>query len=351
MTGGRRAIALTPMETRLDVIMRAAELADELGYEAVQVPEGWGLDATLLLSQLIPRTRRLTLVTSVLSIWGRTPATLAMGAATLHAMSGGRHVLGLGVSSPALVEGFHDRVFERPAETLREVATAVRNLLDGGRCVVTTGRDTRPLRLGLPPAPDLPIWLAAVGPRSVRVAAEIADGWCPAWVSRESLTSRAPAIAGFRASAGLRSAPLTVVAGPVAVAAESATEARTRAAGIVAWYMCAMGEWPTLVAAQGYAAEVASVRAANPRPSPGRGVVPTDAAALLDAYTAHGTATDVRAQVAVWDDAADIVSVGLLPGLPWELLEATIRACAPDRNEQREPGPPPGIRRGAAPSP
>jgi alkanesulfonate monooxygenase SsuD/methylene tetrahydromethanopterin reductase-like flavin-dependent oxidoreductase (luciferase family) len=337
VTTGRRAIALTPMETRLDVIMRAAELADELGYEAVQVPEGWGLDATLLLSQLIPRTRRITLATSVLSIWGRTPATLAMGAATLHATSGGRHILGLGASSPALVEGFHDRVFERPSEKLREVATAVRNLLDGGRCAVTTGRGTRPLRLGLPPTPELPIWLAAIGPRSVRVAAEIADGWCPAWVSRDWLRSQAPAMADFRASADLRSAPLTVAAGPVAVAAESATEARTRAAAIVAWYMCAMGGWSKLVAAQGYAAEVASVRAANPRPDPTSGVVPSNAAALLDAYTAYGTAADVRAQVAGWDDAADIVSVGLLPGLPWELLDATIRACAPDHSSSPSP--------------
>jgi alkanesulfonate monooxygenase SsuD/methylene tetrahydromethanopterin reductase-like flavin-dependent oxidoreductase (luciferase family) len=337
VTTGRRAIALTPMETRLDVIMRAAELADELGYEAVQVPEGWGLDATLLLSQLIPRTRRITLVTSVLSIWGRTPATLAMGAATLHTTSGGRHILGLGASSPALVEGLHNRVFERPSEKLREVATAVRSLLDGGRCVVTTGRGARPLRLGLPPTPELPIWLAAIGPRSVRVAAEIADGWCPAWVSRERLTSQAAAMAGFRVSAGLRGAPLTIVAGPLAVAAESATEARTRAAGIVAWYMCAMGEWSKLVAAQGYAAEVASVRAANPRPDLASGVVPTDAVALLDAYTAHGTAADVRAQVAGWDDVADIVSVVLPPGLPWELLDATIRACAPGHDPSPSP--------------
>ena len=119
--------------------------------------------------------------------------------------------LGLGASSPALVEGFHDRIFERPSEKLREVATAVRNLLDGGRCVVTTGRGARPLRLGLPPTPELPIWLAAVGPRSVRVAAEIADGWCPAWVSRERLTSQAAAMADFRVSAGLRGAPLTIV--------------------------------------------------------------------------------------------------------------------------------------------
>jgi alkanesulfonate monooxygenase SsuD/methylene tetrahydromethanopterin reductase-like flavin-dependent oxidoreductase (luciferase family) len=317
------------METRLDVIMRAAELADELGYEAFQLAEGWGLDATLLLAQLVPRTRRINLVTSVLSIWGRTPATLAMGAATLHAISGRRHILGLGASSPTLVEGLHDLVFERPSQKLREVATAVRNLLDGGRCVLTASPHARPLRLGLPSAPELPIWLAAVGPRSVRVTAEIADGWCPAWISRERLTSLASGMAEARSSAGLRSRPLTIAAGPFAVAADSPTEARNRVAGVVAWYMCAMGEWAQLVAAQGHAAEVASVRAANPRLNPTSGLVPSDAAALLDTYTAHGTTADVRAQVANWDDAADIVTVCLPPGLPWELLDATIRACAP----------------------
>ena len=329
MSTARRALALTPMETRLDVIVRAARLADELGYEAFMVPEGWGMDATLVIAELIPQTRRIALVTGVLSVWGRTPATIAMGAATLHTMAGGRYVLGLGASSPALVEGFHDLAFVRPSMKLREVAVAVRSMLDGARPHLTAGREVRPVRLGLPAVPELPIWLAAVGPRSVRVAAEIADGWCPAWTSRQRLGELAPAVTDVRAAAGVRTAPLTVVAGPVAVAADTDDAARTHIAGVTAWYMCAMGDWSQLVAAQGYAAQVASIRAANPRPKPATGVVPADAQGLLETFTAYGTPQDVNRQVAQWDEAADIVSVCLVPGLPWELLEATIRAAAP----------------------
>jgi alkanesulfonate monooxygenase SsuD/methylene tetrahydromethanopterin reductase-like flavin-dependent oxidoreductase (luciferase family) len=87
------------METRHDVIVRAAQLADELGYEAFAVPEGWGLDSTLLQTELALRTRRITLVSAILSVWGRTPATLAMTAATLYRLAQGRYVLGLGTST------------------------------------------------------------------------------------------------------------------------------------------------------------------------------------------------------------------------------------------------------------
>jgi alkanesulfonate monooxygenase SsuD/methylene tetrahydromethanopterin reductase-like flavin-dependent oxidoreductase (luciferase family) len=105
MSAQRRGVALTPMETRRDVILRAAQLADQLGYEAFALPEGWGLDATVVLTELALRTRRITLVSGILSVWGRTPATLAMTAATLYQLAQGRYVLGLGPSTSALVEG------------------------------------------------------------------------------------------------------------------------------------------------------------------------------------------------------------------------------------------------------
>ena len=96
MTAVRRGVALTPMETRRDVIVRAAVLADELGYETFSVPEGWGLDSTAVLTEIALRTARIQIASGVLSVWGRTPATLAMTAATLHQICGGRYVLGLG---------------------------------------------------------------------------------------------------------------------------------------------------------------------------------------------------------------------------------------------------------------
>ena len=111
------------METRRDVIVAAAVLADELGYESFAVPEGWGLDSTPVLAEIALRTSRIQVASAVLSIWGRTSATLAMTAATLHQISAGRFVLGLGASTPALAEGFHDVPFEHPASRLRDVVT------------------------------------------------------------------------------------------------------------------------------------------------------------------------------------------------------------------------------------
>jgi alkanesulfonate monooxygenase SsuD/methylene tetrahydromethanopterin reductase-like flavin-dependent oxidoreductase (luciferase family) len=96
MSGHRRGVGLTPMETRRDVIVRAAVLADELGYEAFAVPEGWGLDSVPVLTEIALRTARIQVASGILSVWGRTPATLAMTAATLQQVSGGRFALGLG---------------------------------------------------------------------------------------------------------------------------------------------------------------------------------------------------------------------------------------------------------------
>ena len=187
MTAGRRAVGLTPMETRRDVIVAAALLADELGYETFAVPEGWGLDSTPVLAEIALRTSRIQVASAVLSVWGRTPATLAMTAATLHHMSAGRYVLGLGASTPALAEGFHDVPFVHPAGRLRDVLTAVRALLDGQPAELRRVPHARPLRLGQPPVPGLPIWIAALGPQATRVAAELGDGWIPALVARDRL--------------------------------------------------------------------------------------------------------------------------------------------------------------------
>ncbi|HKS99043.1 MAG TPA: LLM class flavin-dependent oxidoreductase, partial [Rugosimonospora sp.] len=183
----RRGVGLTPMETRREVIVAAAVLAEELGYETFAVPEGWGLDSTPVVTEIALRTVRIRLASAVLSVWGRTPATLAMTAATLQQVCAGRYVLGLGASTPALVEGFHDTPFERPAGRLRDAVAQVRALLDGQPAHLNRVPGARPLRLGEPPASEVPIWIAALGRHTTRVAAELGDGWIPALVARDSL--------------------------------------------------------------------------------------------------------------------------------------------------------------------
>ncbi len=275
MTARRRGVALTPMETRRPVMVRAARLADELGYDVFAVPEGWGLDSTAVLAEIALRTERIGLVSGVLSVWSRTPGTLAMTAATLDQISGGRYVLGLGASTAALTEGFHDVPFVHPADQLAHTLTPSARCSPVSRPACATTRHARPLRLGMAPAPTVPIWVAALGPRAVQVAAERADGWFPALVARDQLGALVAELAPVAGTGNVRPRPLTVAAGPLAVVDEDSRAARDIAASCIAWYVSAMGNlYAESLTRQGYGAEVAEVRDANPRPSPGRAASP-----------------------------------------------------------------------------
>jgi alkanesulfonate monooxygenase SsuD/methylene tetrahydromethanopterin reductase-like flavin-dependent oxidoreductase (luciferase family) len=318
------------METRRDVIVRAAVLADELGYEVFSVAEGWGLDSTVLLAEIATRTRRIRLAAGVLSVWGRSPATIAMTAATLHQISGGRFVLGLGASTRQLVEGWHDVRYTGPADQLRRVTASVRAILAGERAPLAAVPGARPLRLGQPPVADLPIWIAATGDRTIRVAAELAVGWFPLFVRRDRCQDQAAELRRLRAAGDGNHRQITVAAGPFAVVDEDIEAARAVAAASLAWYLTAMGErYPRLVSAQGLGVEVDLVRAANPAPGRTVAAVPAEAQALLDEFTAHGDAATVQRRLQHWDSAVDVTMVGVPPNLSWPRLEATLRAAAP----------------------
>jgi alkanesulfonate monooxygenase SsuD/methylene tetrahydromethanopterin reductase-like flavin-dependent oxidoreductase (luciferase family) len=330
MTAVRRGVGLTPMETRRDVIVRAAMLADELGYEIFAVPEGWGLDSTPVLAEIALRTARIQVASGVLSVWGRTPATLAMTAATLRQMCEGRYVLGLGASTSALAEGFHDTPFEHPAGKLRDTVTKVRALLGGLPAPLHRVPAARPLRLGQPPASEVPIWVAALGRHTTRVAAELGDGWIPALVARDRLPAWAAQLSRLRETAVPHAQALTVAAGPVTAVDENADAARDIVAACIVWYLGAMGDvYSRSVSGQGYATEVRAILAANPRPSPQRGGVPPDAQIVLDQLAAYGTCDQVQQQLRPWDHAADIVTILLPPGMSWHNIEATLLAAAP----------------------
>jgi Luciferase-like monooxygenase len=206
----RRSVGLTPMETRREIIVEAAVLADELGYESFAVPEGWGLDSTPLITEIALRTKRIQIASAVLSIWGRTPATLAMTAATLHQISGGRFALGLGASTRALAEGFHDTPFDHPAAKLRDVVTQVRALLAGEPAELHRVPGARALRLGQPAAPEVPIWIAALGRQTIRVAAELGDGWIPALMARDGVAPWADRLNRLRETLAPHRTALTV---------------------------------------------------------------------------------------------------------------------------------------------
>jgi F420-dependent oxidoreductase-like protein len=191
----RIGIHLGHWEGRPTDVAELALGAEHAGFDSVWTSETWGSDAAILAAWIAARTERIDVGTGVLQMAGRTPAAAAMTALTLDHLSGGRFRLGLGVSGPQVAEGWHGTSFDHPIERTREYVGIVRQVLRREAAVTSPGPHY-PLPLiggaGRPLKPNvralrsqLPVYLAAMGPRNVALAAEIADGWMPYLYSPE----------------------------------------------------------------------------------------------------------------------------------------------------------------------
>lgn len=171
--------------------------AEKLGFDSVWTAESWGSDALTPLAWIGARTSRIKLGTAVAQLSARTPTAAAMAALTLDHLSGGRMILGLGVSGPQVVEGWYGQPFSKPLARTREYVSIIRQVLRRDEPVSNDGehyplpyRGAGAWGLGKPLKPithplraDLPIFLGAEGPKNVALAAEIADGWLPLYYS------------------------------------------------------------------------------------------------------------------------------------------------------------------------
>ncbi|WP_298460624.1 LLM class F420-dependent oxidoreductase [uncultured Cellulomonas sp.] len=196
----------------------AVVAADDLGFDSVWTAEAYGSDALTPLAWWGARTRRVRLGTAIAQMAARTPTAAAMAALTLDHLSGGRFTLGLGASGPQVVEGWYGQPYPRPLARTREYVAVVRDVLRREAPVTADGEFYRlpypggaglgkPLRSTVHPLrADLPIHLAAQGPRNIALAAEIADGWLPLFYSpRMDATFREHLADGFARRDGARS--------------------------------------------------------------------------------------------------------------------------------------------------
>ena len=169
-----------------------------------------------------------------------------------------------------------------------------------------------------------------MGERAVTVTAELADGWFPAYVTRDYFANWLPELEKIRRIDGKRDRPLTVISGPIIFVHEEELTARQSVANNLASYLCAMGDvYSKFVASQGYADEVVAVLQANPKPSPNDSSVPEEAQILLDQLTAYGSPAKVSAELKRWDDIVDVNILGISPGIAWEDIQAILIAGAP----------------------
>jgi F420-dependent oxidoreductase-like protein len=158
--------------------------AEKLGLDTCWVAEAWGTDAPSVLGYLAARTKTMLLGSAVIQVGTRSPVTIAQTAMTLAHLSGGRFLLGLGVSGPQVMEGLHGVPFAHPLARMRETVQIVRSVFTGEKVsfqgsqyrIPLPGGEGRPMRVSLSPV-SVPVYLATLSPKMLELTGEIADGW------------------------------------------------------------------------------------------------------------------------------------------------------------------------------
>lgn len=319
--------AAGPPPGALDAVLAA----ERLGFDSVWTAEAYGSDALTPLAWWGSRTEHVRLGTAIAQMAARTPTATAMAALTLDHLSGGRFVLGLGISGPQVVEGWYGAAYPRPLARTREYVDIVRQVLRREAPVRSDGPFYplpapggaglgRPLRPTVHPLrADLPIHLAAQGPRNVALAAEVADGWLPLFFAPEvDGLYRAALAEGFtRRSPGRSPAAAFEVSATVpVVVADDVERAADAVRPLVALYVGGMGASSAnfhreMIERLGFADRCATVADlyTQGRRAEAAAAVPT---ALVQQIALVGPPGAVRDRLAAWEDT--VVTTVLVQG-------------------------------------
>ncbi|MCZ7424569.1 LLM class F420-dependent oxidoreductase [Micromonospora sp. WMMA1949] len=310
------------------------------GLDVIWVSEAYGFDAPTVMGYLAARTSRAHIGSAILPIFSRTPALLAQTAAGLDAMSGGRAILGLGASGPQVIEGWHGVAYDRPLARTREVIDICRRvwrretLTNDGlyRLPLPPGEGTglgKPLKILTHPVRDrIPIHVASLGDRNVRMTAEIADGWLPfLYDPARAGDVWGAALAAGRAKRSADLGPLDVVAGGPLAIGPDVTGLRDLARPLVALYVGGMGAkgrnfYHDLLCRYGYATEADRIQELYlaGRKAEAAAAVPAE---LLERTSLIGPESYVRDRVQEYRDAGvTILNVAPLGEDPRRLVAA-----------------------------
>src|SRR5947199_8395453 len=224
-------------------ILDAAVLAERLGYSCITMGESWGEDALTSLAQIAAVTSRIRVGTSILPVFARSPANIAMAALNMDRMSEGRFFLGLGTSGRLVIEDFHGEKFAKPLTRMREYIDIVRKAARGER-LDHDGEFFHTKRFQLrftPQRASLPIYIAALSPPSLRLTGELADGWLPIFLAPSRM---AAAVVELKAGAGAAGRSLRDIAISPQVSiyvGDDVAAARDRERPHIAFYIGGMG--------------------------------------------------------------------------------------------------------------
>jgi len=323
-------------------LARDARSLEAAGIDHFWVGEAYTADGVSTMGFLAAVTERATIGSSIVPLYSRTPTLLAMTALGVHKLSQGRCVLGLGASGPQVVEGFHGVPYDAPLERTREIIDICRMVWRGDKVEYHGDRYEIPLpaargtgmgkalriRDRALPA-QIPIYVAALGPKNVALTAELADGWLPLhyWPEHADVWADAR-----RAGEAIRSpelGPLQVVAGGPLCITEDYRERRERSRAELAFYFGGMGAraqnfYNDLLRRYGYEQEAAAIQDAwlDGRQADAAALVP---AALVDGTSFVGPASWVRERIEAFR-ASGVTIVNVQPTGPNKLRDVeTVR--------------------------
>jgi F420-dependent oxidoreductase-like protein len=316
---------------QIDLPMTQIMEAEHLGFDSVWTSEAYGSDAVSAAAWILARTSRIKVGTAIMQMAARTPTCAAMTAMSLSAMSEGRFVLGIGPSGPGVVEGWYGVPFGRPLTRTREYIAIVRKILDRKEALQHTGFHYqipytgegarglgKPMKSILHGDPDMKIYTAAVTPKGLRCAAEVADGVFPIWMNPERFDLLEPYLEeGFIASGTDKSLQDFDVAPLVNVVMGDDLEAcRQKVKDSLALYIGGMGPrdhnfYHRYAGRMGYEAEAQSIQDAYLAGEKVRAstLVPDQ---LVDDVALVGPADRIRDRLQAWKDAGRDGHVGSL---------------------------------------
>ncbi|MFI0710060.1 LLM class F420-dependent oxidoreductase [Streptomyces inhibens] len=246
----------TTLQYAADPRQAAEEVAalEAAGLDAIWVAEAYGFDSPTVMGFLAARTDRAKIGSAILNVYSRTPALIAQTAAGLDALSGGRALLGLGASGPQVIEGWHGKPYDKPLGRTRETIELCRRIwrrevidhhgiTDMPLPPEKGGRLGKPLKiLTRPVRPEIPVYVAALGPANVRLTAEVADGWLPAlFIPEKAGEVWGTPLAEGTARRDPALGPLQTVAGGLLAIGEDAAAIRDLARPAIALYVGGMG--------------------------------------------------------------------------------------------------------------
>ena len=224
------------------------------GLDAVWVAEAYGFDSPTVMGYIAARTERMLIGAGILNVYSRTPALIAQTAAGLDALSEGRALLGLGASGPQVVEGWHGKPYDKPLGRTRETVELCRRIwrrevidhhgiTDMPLPAEKGGKLGKPLKfLNRPQRPEIPLYIASLGPANVRMTAEIADGWLPhLFVPEKAQQVWGKALEEGTALRSPDRGPLEISAGTLLAIGDDAAAVREHVRPLIALYIGGMG--------------------------------------------------------------------------------------------------------------